>query len=373
MVTSARIPKEMRAVVLERAGTLSVKEIPTWQIADYGDPDMVLVKVSACGVCGSDFRYYQGENPWAQATLGRYVPNPPNIVMGHEVSGEVVAVLDTRNEHLLGTRVAVLDWKACGTCPACRSERSNLCSSMIHLGHGQGWGQRDYYPGAYAQYVPAWGSSCLEVPAAVSSPAAAMMDILAVAVHVAERGNICPGMPALIMGAGPAGNSIAQAARYLGASPVVVLDRADVPLRLARGLAFDTVIDVRGMTSDTLEAELRRHAPDGFSTVFDSIGTDDSFLLGITVTGRHGTFVEMAVHDGTFSLNYLRLGSERTITTSCNFAPRDFPLAMKWLESRRFLVDDWFARLSLEEVPTRFEDVVHNGRDAFKYLIDMER
>ncbi len=116
IIGSQKIPGSMQAVVLGGPGRLSLEEIPVWPIASYGDPDFVLVKVAACGVCGSDFRYYEGENPWAQATLGRFVENPPGIVMGHEVAGEVVGVLHAGNAHLLGRRVAVLDWKACGVC-----------------------------------------------------------------------------------------------------------------------------------------------------------------------------------------------------------------------------------------------------------------
>ncbi|HOM71371.1 MAG TPA: alcohol dehydrogenase catalytic domain-containing protein, partial [Armatimonadota bacterium] len=72
MITNQPIPSTMQAVVLEKPKTLVCKEVPVWPIADYGDLDLVLLKVAACGVCGSDFRYYAGENPWAQHTLGRF-------------------------------------------------------------------------------------------------------------------------------------------------------------------------------------------------------------------------------------------------------------------------------------------------------------
>jgi threonine dehydrogenase-like Zn-dependent dehydrogenase len=368
--TSEQIPSTMSAVVLERSRTLTLKQIPTWPIESYGDSDIVLVKVAACGVCGSDFRYYEGENPWAQATLGRYIENPPNIVLGHEVAGEVVAVIGSRNAHLLGKRVAVLDWKSCGTCAPCRSEHSNICSHMIHLGHGQGWGEQPYYPGAYAQFVPAWGASCLEIPKNISYGEAAMMDILAVAVHVARRGNVKPGEPALVMGAGPAGNSIAQVVRHLGASPVVITDRAETPLELARKRQIDNVVDVRNKLSQEVAAEVLALAPDGYASVYDSIGTDESFKLGLEATSTSGTMVEMAVHDSNVNINFLKLGSERCVTTSCNFEPKDFPIAMKWLESGRFFVRDWITGIGLKDVPRRFEQAMSTGRGAFKLLIE---
>ena len=111
-----KLPDKIQAVILEKPETLKVKEIPIWPIESYGDTNLLLVKVEACGICGSDLRYFKGENPWAQHTLGRHVENPPNIVLGHEFSGTVVAVLDKKHEHLLGKRVAPVCSKVCGVC-----------------------------------------------------------------------------------------------------------------------------------------------------------------------------------------------------------------------------------------------------------------
>ena len=75
----------MKAVVLERAEKISVKEIPRPAPAS-GE---VLIRVKACGICGSDIRYFYGENPWSLQTLGISKPNPASIVLGHEFSGEI--------------------------------------------------------------------------------------------------------------------------------------------------------------------------------------------------------------------------------------------------------------------------------------------
>ncbi len=351
MITKVAIPPTMKAVVLESPGRMALREIPVWPIDSYGDPDLVLVKVAACGVCGSDFRYYAGENPWAMHTLGRHVDNPPGIVLGHEYAGEVVAVLDEKNAGLLGRRVAPVCSKVCGTCPDCRAGRTQLCPNTVHMGHGQGWGKRDFYPGAYAEYVPAWGSGCYIIPDRLSFGEAAMMDILAVCVHVAHQGEIQAGRPVLMMGAGPAGNGIAQAARVLGANRVVVTDIADRPFELARRAGFDAVVDARGKAAAAVAAELRTIAPDGFGTVFDSVGGRDSFDLGLSVLAKKGTLVNMAVHNLDIPVNFLRLGSERRITTSSNFATGDYPIALSWLESGRFEVKDWLTEVKLADIP----------------------
>ncbi|RYG31392.1 hypothetical protein EON81_22995 [bacterium] len=99
MFAAEPLPSSMPAAVLEGPKRLTIREIPMWPLADYGDDDLVFVRVEAVGVCGSDFRYFLGENPWAQHTLGRFVPNPPNIVLGHEIAGTVVATLRDNMYH----------------------------------------------------------------------------------------------------------------------------------------------------------------------------------------------------------------------------------------------------------------------------------
>ncbi|MCE5198695.1 MAG: alcohol dehydrogenase catalytic domain-containing protein [Armatimonadota bacterium] len=372
MITKEQIPSTMQAVILEKPRTLTCREIPVWPVESYGDPDMVLIKVAACGVCGSDFRYYAGENPWAQHTLGRHMDNPPNIALGHEFAGEVVAVVSEKNAHLLGKRVAPICSKTCGMCPDCRAGRTELCPNTVHLGHGQGWGKQDFFPGAYAQYVPAWASSCYEIPSEVSYEEAAMMDILAVCVHVAHKGDIQPGRPILMMGAGPAGNGIAQSARHLGASKVIVTDMSDTALNLARSQGIDHVVDVRGKSTQELTEELANLSSGlGYGSVFDSIGTQDSLSIGLKVLGKAGTLVNMAVHDQSMPINFLSLGSERKITTSCNFATGDYPLALSWLESSRFGVKPWLTRIELRDIPRVFaeHEDQQTGTQPFKLVV----
>ncbi len=196
-----------------------------------------------------------------------------------------------------------------------------------------------------------------------------MMDILAVCVHVATQGNIQPGRPVLMLGAGPAGNGIAQAARNLGASRVVVTDVADMPLEAARSKTFDAVIDARDKSPRTLAEELAALAPGGFGSVFDSVGGRESFELGLALLGKKGTLVNMAVHDLDIPVNVLRLGSERRITTSSNFSTGDYPWALSWLEGGRFAVKDWLTEVRLEDVPRLFAEAEGTGRRAFKLVI----
>ncbi|MDR3690595.1 MAG: alcohol dehydrogenase catalytic domain-containing protein [Fimbriimonas sp.] len=366
------LPETMPAGVLEAPGRLVVQTIPVWQIESYGDPDMVLIRVASCGVCGSDFRYYQGENPWAQHTLGRFVPNPPNIVLGHEYSGTVVAICDDRNAHLLGKRVASICFKVCGECSDCLAGRSHLCEKTIHMGHGQGWGQQEFFPGAYARYVPSWGSSCFELPRNVTFEEAAMMDILAVCVHVAVQGQVQPGRAVLTIGAGPAGNGIAQASKAMDASRAVLLDRSDAAIQVAQRQGIGEVLNTQGMSQDQIIRRLRELEPFGYGTVFDTVGSAESFAMGLSVLGKAGTFVAVAVHDEDVPLNICRLGSERRIVTSCNFESNDYPKALAWLTEGKLRVKEWLTPIRLEGVPNEFARITREpeAKGVFKLLVD---
>ena len=354
-------PERMEAVVLEGPGRLTVRGIPLWPLESYGDDDLVLVKVEACGVCGSDLRYYRGENPWAQHTLGRHVDNPPNIVLGHEFAGTVVAVLHERNRPLLGKRVAPLCSKTCGACRYCTSERENLCPNTVHLGHGQGWGKQAFYPGAYAEYVPAWGRGCFEIPPSLTFEEASMMDILAVCTHVTAQGRVRRGAPVLVLGAGPAGNGIAQAARVLGAEPVVLVDRSEKAVETARRCGFEHVIHAGD--GEAVEREAAPIlGPGGALSVFDAVGAEWSIRTGLRLLDKGGTLVNMAVHEAELRLNQTDLGGERRLVTSCNFRLHEYPRALGWLAGGRIDVKPWLETVKRAELPAVFETLLQEDK-----------
>lgn len=126
----------MLAAVLKKPFILELEDVskPTPK------GDEVLIKVGACGVCGSDVRYFQGKNPWALHTLGEDRANPPDMILGHEVSGTVVEVGDEVFIDRIGEKVGVIAYKACGRCEFCIEGRHNLCANVLHIGHDDAWG-----------------------------------------------------------------------------------------------------------------------------------------------------------------------------------------------------------------------------------------
>lgn len=356
----------MKAVVLKKPKTLELAKIPVYALTEE---DHVLIKVEACGICGSDLRYWAGENPWALHTLGRHIDNPSNLIMGHEYAGEVVKVNSKKYEHLLGKRVGVQAFKVCGECNFCKSGRENLCREMIHMGHAQGWGEMDFYPGAYAEYCLGWADLLHPIPDNVSYAEAAMADILCVAVHVVGRTNIYEGANVLCFGGGPAGLSIAQVAKTLGAKNIFISD----PSPLAREIIskYDDFI-VIDPTKENVPVVIQNHLGDEKCiAIFDSVGSNEQINMGLPLLEEQGTYVNMAVHDEPLSINAKLFGSERSITTSSNAFYKDVEEAYRLIESGVIEVKPWIThRFPLEEYEKAFDLLLQSPKAAYKVVFE---
>ncbi len=329
----------MDAVVLEKTYSLLYKPIPIWPIEEFNDPDLLLIKVEACGICGSDFRYYQGENPWAQHTLGRHVENPPNIVLGHEFSGTVVGIVSKSNKKWLGKRVIPLCSKTCGECDFCKRGMENLCENTVHLGHGQGWGNRQYYPGAYADYTLAWGEGCFEIPKEISFEEATTMDALAVCLHAINQVDLKKDSSVLILGCGPIGNGIAQIIRMLYPElKIFVIEKSNKAIEIAKMVRMNLMIDSNTNGEDQIQKIiLERTRGLGVPTIFDTIGSESIMKLGLSLLAKRGTYVNMAVHDLRINLNQMIVSGEKKMTSSSNFLLNEYKQSLKCLNSLKKL------------------------------------
>lgn len=356
----------MKAVVLRKPKSLEITNIPEFALTDENH---VLIKVEACGICGSDLRYWAGENPWALHTLGKHIDNPPNIVLGHEYAGRVVKVKSAKYEHLLGKRVGVQAYKVCGECDFCKSGRENLCNKMIHMGHAQGWGKMNYYPGAYAEYCLGWAELLHPIPDHVSYAEAAMADILCVALHVVGRTNIYEGASVLCFGGGPAGLSIAQVAKIHGAKNIFISEPSKTAQEVIAKYDDFIIIDP---TVENVTEVVKKHLGDKRCiAIFDSVGGNEQVNIGLSLLEEKGTYVNMAVHDEPLEFNAQLLGSERTITTSSNAFYEDLNKAYELLNSGILDVKPWIThRLPLEDYEKAFNLLLQSPKAAYKVVFE---
>ena len=353
------------AVILEAPGRIAVRDVP---IPDVGSP-WVEMELGACGICGSDVRYYQGENPWSLHTLGKNVPSPPNMILGHEVAGTVVA--DSERKMGATRRAAVLAYRACGVCPQCLAGRENLCAETQHFGHGAGWDERNYYPGGMARRFRIWRDFAYDIPESISFEDATFLDGLAVALHAVRQGGVSSAVRVGVVGLGPIGMLAAQVARALGAEEVWGCDQYELPVRLARESGFEHVVHAG---SDGLVEFVRSSEAVGsreLDVVLDTVGNEQTVMDGLRLLAPSGRLVLLAVHESAPVIPPLTLSGERSVVSSANNLYREFPEAIDLMASGAVRVAHLVThRFPLERAETAFRLLADTGRsEAFKVVL----
>jgi L-iditol 2-dehydrogenase len=197
------------------------------EVADLAVPvpgrDEVLIRVAACGICGSDVHGYDGSS-------GRRIPP---IVMGHEAAGTIAAVGEGVNGFSQGDRVTLDSTVYCGECPPCRSGNINLCDRRQVLGVSCSDYRR---AGAFAEFVVAPARIIHRLPETLLFYDAALLEAVAVALHAISLVPVAPGSTALVVGAGTIGLLLQQALRVAGCSRVFVTDVDPTRLKLSQEL-----------------------------------------------------------------------------------------------------------------------------------------
>lgn len=256
------IPATMTASVLRGVHDLVLEERPVPVPA----ADEVLVEVLSVGVCGSDVHYYE------HGRIGDYVVESP-LILGHEVSGRIVAVGADVDPARVGTRVAIEPQRPCRRCDFCRAGDYNLCPSMAFYATPP-------IDGAFCDYVVIQDDFAYEVPDAMSDHAAALLEPLSVGIAAAQKGGIKVGDTVLIAGGGPIGIIAAQVARAFGAADVVVADINPARRELVQKYGARAVDPAAEST-----VELQAHV------FIDASGATPAIVNGIRSTRSGGTVV----------------------------------------------------------------------------------
>ena len=220
----------MLACVIHGAHDLRLeqREIPKPQ------PNEVLVRLGAGGICGSDLHYFH------DGGVADFRIREP-MILGHEVAGEVVSCGSEVRTVKAGDRVAVNPARYCGVCQYCRSGRANLCTEVHFFGSASRF---PHVQGGFAEYFVAAETQCVRLDADISFPEIACAEPLAVALHAVNQAGTLVGKRILITGAGPIGLLVAAAARFAGALEITITDRFASPLALASRLGIDDALNV---------------------------------------------------------------------------------------------------------------------------------
>jgi L-idonate 5-dehydrogenase len=242
-------------------------------------PGMVRVRFGAGGICGSDMHYFR------HARTGDFVVTSP-LILGHEVSGEVIQLGESASGIAVGDRVAVNPSRWCGECRRCREGRQNLCENIYFMGSAS---KTPHMQGGFASLFDATPAQCVKVKRELPFAAAALAEPLAVCLHAVKRAGDLDSRSVIIFGAGPIGLLTMLAARLAGAASVTVVDIAAAPLAFATELGADRVVDV----SDGGEELGRIGAESTFDTAFEVSGTAAGLASAIGTVRRGGVVVQV--------------------------------------------------------------------------------
>src|SRR3954471_3820034 len=204
-------------------------------------PDDVLIRLRACGICGSDVHGYDG-------STGRRIPP---LVMGHEAAGTVAETGAGVNGFAKGDRVTFDSTVYCGQCSNCQRGDVNLCDRRQVLGVSCGDYRRN---GAFAEFVVVPARIVHRLPDNLSFSEAALLEAVAVALHAVSLAPIQPGSTALVVGAGTIGLLVQQALAVAGCEPVLVADVDATRLKLSASLGATTIL---GSGTDLINEVLR--------------------------------------------------------------------------------------------------------------------
>jgi 2-desacetyl-2-hydroxyethyl bacteriochlorophyllide A dehydrogenase len=256
----------MKAVVVHEPSSVSVEDVP----APEPGPKDVLIRVAACGICGTDIHIIDGEFP----------PTRYPIIIGHEFGGTVDAVGEAVVEIEPGDRVGVDPTLNCGECYFCQRGHGNLCERWNAVGVG-------HHPGGFAEYVAVPERSVYPIPESMSFKGAALVEPVSCVVHGFDMLQPRVGESYLIYGAGPMGLQNAQLARYNGARVVAIIDINPDRLDIARSFGFDVV----GTSLDAV----RHVASRGFDNVIEATGKTKVAERAIDAVIRRGKLLLFGV------------------------------------------------------------------------------
>ena len=270
----------MHAAILREYGEpLEIDTVPDPE----PDPDGAVVEIEACGLCRSDWHAWMGHGEWADDNV------PLGQVLGHEPSGEVIAVGEEVDRIAAGDRIVVPFSLGEGTCHNCRSGHGNVCRDGLALGF------QPEAPGAFAEQVavPAADYNLIQLPDALEPREAAVLGCRYMTAYhaLADRADLSGGDWLAVHGCGGVGLSAIQLADALGAR-IIAVDPDNRARDRAESVGADTTIDPG--VSDPVE-EIHSITDGGADVSVDALGIAETCRNSVRCLRERGTHAQVGL------------------------------------------------------------------------------
>ena len=273
----------------------------------------VLIKIMKIGICGSDIHVYHGKHPFTKYP----------VTQGHEVSGKVVALGDGVTDFEIGQKVTIEPQVYCGRCYPCTHGKYNLCEELKVMGFQT--------TGTASEYFAVDASKVTPLPDTMTYSEGAMIEPLAVTVHAVRRAGDVSGQKIAVLGAGPIGILLAQSAKALGASQVLITDISAQRLELAKQCGVDFAVNTA--EKDFGEALVECFGPDKADVIYDCAGNDTTMGQAIKYARKGSTIILVAVYAGMANVDLAVLNDhELDLNTSMMYRHEDYEEAIRLVE-----------------------------------------
>lgn len=341
----------MKAMLLTDYKKLEIVDIPRPEFQS----NELLIRVEACGICGSDIHGWDGSS-------GR---RKPPLVMGHEAAGVIEEVGTSVTKFSAGERVTFDSMVSCGRCAACASGSLNLCENRQVMGVACDEFRRN---GAFAEYVVVPEHIAFRFPEQLQFDHAAMVEPVSIAIHAANITPIQLGDTALVVGSGMIGLLVVQAARLAGCSTVIAVDLDDAKLEIAKSLGADLTLNAK--TDDVLGEVLARTNGKGADVAFEVVGATPTVKSAIEGTRRGGavTLVGNLAPQIDLPLQSV-VTREIRLQGSCA-SNGEYPQCIDYLTRGDIQVEPLItAKANLEDGPSWFDRLYSGEPGAMKVLL----
>lgn len=327
----------MKAAVWHARNDIRVETVP-----DPGPPGPgeVVIRVGACGICGTDLEEYRDgplfipvdePNP----LTGRKAP----LILGHEFAGEVMAVGKGVKKFRVGDRLAPDVLIYCGECYWCQRHEVSLCDSLAALGL--------MGDGGLAEYCTLPESMAIALPNGLSDDHAALAEPLAVAVRAIRKGRLRAGERVAVFGGGTIGQFCVQSALAAGAGEVFLVE--PLPARRQLALDFGASATIDPMTEDVTESLRRLTGGIGPDLVLEASGKAVAPAIRAARKGGRIVLVGLPVKATSFNFFDLVSTEKEVIGSLSHIYDEDYAAAVRWLGDGRVLAEPLIsARLPLD-------------------------
>lgn len=312
----------------------------------------ILVRVAACGICGSELETFKNQSP----------RRLPPLIMGHEFCGEVVEMGSAVNEWAPGDRVVAHAVVHCGSCDCCGRGDEHLCRNRQVFGM--------HRPGAFAEFVSVPANVAIPWPDGLSAVEACLAEPLANGVHVAELVRGFAPKRCLVIGSGPIGLMCQQALQLCHNAEIVVCDLSRE--RLAVAARLGALKSIQPQTSDLASSIMEWTSGEGVDCVVDAVGSGLTKQQSLSLLRPGGAAVWIGLHGDEMAINSYEVTlPERAVFGTYSARLADLATAVDWMASARVDVRSWVDASSLEQGVQAFRRMLAAEGDAIKGVLTM--